>query len=195
MEGEFLPFLSFFTKKFRRQTSKMVVDFFQKIVYNKVTRLRKKGVKKMTIYFDMDGTIANLYGVENWLEKLRAEDVSPYVEAEPLVDMRELSRLLNDLQLSGVNLGIISWLSKDATKEYDKMVRRAKREWLMENLPTVEWDEIHLVKYGTPKHSCCRENFGILFDDNDAVREKWEKRGTAFDVENILEILEIFSLI
>lgn len=149
----------------------------------------------MTIYFDMDGTIANLYGVENWLEKLRAEDVSPYVEAEPLVDMHELSRLLNDLQLSGVNLGIISWLSKDATKEYDKMVRRAKREWLMENLPTVEWDEIHLVKYGTPKHSCCRENFGILFDDNDAVREKWEKRGTAFDVENILEILEIFSLI
>lgn len=149
----------------------------------------------MTIYFDMDGTIANLYGVENWLEKLRAEDVSPYVEAEPLVDMRELSRLLNDLQLSGVNLGIISWLSKDATKEYDKMVRRAKREWLMENLPAVEWDEIHLVKYGTPKHSCCRENFGILFDDNDAVREKWEKRGTAFDVENILEILEIFSLI
>ena len=173
----------------------MIIDFFQKIIYNKVTRLREKGVKKMTIYFDMDGTIANLYGVENWLEKLRAEDVSPYVEAEPLVDMRELSRLLNDLQLSGVNLGIISWLSKDATKEYDKMVRRAKREWLMENLPAVEWDEIHLVKYGTPKHSCCRENFGILFDDNDAVREKWEKRGTAFDVENILEILEIFSLI
>ena len=116
----------------------MVVDFFQKIIYNKVTRLREKGVKKMTIYFDMDGTIANLYGVENWLEKLRAEDVSPYVEAEPLVDMRELSRLLNVLQLSGVNLGIISWLSKDATKEYDKMVRRAKREWLMENLPGVE---------------------------------------------------------
>lgn len=173
----------------------MIVDFFQKIVYNKVTRLREKGVKKMTIYFDMDGTIANLYGVENWLEKLRAEDVSPYVEAEPLVNMRELSRLLNDLQLNGVNLGIISWLSKDATKEYDKMVRRAKREWLMENLPAVEWDEIHLVKYGTPKHSCCRENFGILFDDNNAVREKWEKRGTAFDVENILEILEIFSLI
>ena len=195
MEGEFLPFLSFFTKKIRRSTSKMVVDFFQKIVYNKVTRLREKGVKKMTIYFDMDGTIANLYGVENWLEKLRAEDVSPYVEAEPLVDMCELSRLLNVLQLSGVNLGIISWLSKDATKEYDKMVRRAKREWLMENLPAVEWDEIHLVKYGTPKHSCCRENFGILFDDNDAVREKWEKRGMAFDVENILEILEIFSLI
>ena len=126
----------------------MIIDFFQKIIYNKVTRLREKGVKKMTIYFDMDGTIANLYGVENWLEKLRAEDVSPYVEAEPLVDMRELSRLLNDLQLSGVNLGIISWLSKDATKEYDKMVRRAKREWLMENLPAVEWDEIHLVKYG-----------------------------------------------
>ena len=29
----------------------------------------------MRICFDMDGTIANLYGVENWLEYLIAEDV------------------------------------------------------------------------------------------------------------------------
>ena len=35
-----------------------------------------------TIWFDMDGTIANLYGVENWLPKLRAHDASPYADAE-----------------------------------------------------------------------------------------------------------------
>ena len=33
------------------------------------------------IWFDMDGTLADLYGVENWLEKLRASDPSPYAEA------------------------------------------------------------------------------------------------------------------
>ena len=36
----------------------------------------------MTIYFDMDGTIANLYAVENWLPKLRNKDESPYAEAK-----------------------------------------------------------------------------------------------------------------
>ena len=32
----------------------------------------------MTFYVDMDGTIANLYGVENWLEYLINEDAFPY---------------------------------------------------------------------------------------------------------------------
>ena len=31
----------------------------------------------MTIYFDMDGTIANLYGVESWLDFLQKEDAYP----------------------------------------------------------------------------------------------------------------------
>ena len=30
-----------------------------------------------TLVFDMDGTIADLYGVEGWLEMLRAEDETP----------------------------------------------------------------------------------------------------------------------
>ena len=36
------------------------------------------------VYFDMDGTIANLYNVEGWESKLRAEDASPYADASPL---------------------------------------------------------------------------------------------------------------
>ena len=52
----------------------------------------------MTIYFDMDGTIANLYGVNNWLPKLRVEDASPYKEAMPLIDMENLQLLLAILQ-------------------------------------------------------------------------------------------------
>ena len=143
----------------------------------------------MTIYFDMDGTIANLYGVENWLEKLRAFDASPYAEAEPLLDMRELSELLNDLQLMGFSIGIISWLSKESTREYDKMVRKAKRAWLAEYLPCVDWDEIHLVKYGTPKHGCCHDKAGILFDDNADIRARWARNGQAFDESEILRIL------
>ena len=32
---------------------------------------------KGTIYFDMDGTLANFYGVENWLDYLENEDTTP----------------------------------------------------------------------------------------------------------------------
>ena len=80
----------------------------------------------MTIYFDMDGTIANLYGVDNWLPKLRNEDATPYTDAAPMVDTAKLQLLLAILQNRGYKIGIISWLAKNSSKYYDKMVRKAK---------------------------------------------------------------------
>jgi hypothetical protein len=38
-------------------------------------------------------------------------------------------------------------------------------------------DEVHMVKYGTPKHRVAKIRHGILIDDNSAVREAWEKYG------------------
>ena len=150
----------------------------------------KKGIlEKMRIYFDMDGTLADLYGVENWLEKLRAEDSSPYEEAEPMCDLRLLARLLNKAQKNGNEIGIISWLSKEATAEYDEAVRISKKRWLANHLPSVVWDEIHIIKYGTPKHFNCQDNSGILFDDNEDVRKLWNKRGMSFSEKDIIEVL------
>ena len=40
------------------------------------------------IWFDMDGTIADLYGVENWLDYLLNGDAFPYKAAAPLVFRR-----------------------------------------------------------------------------------------------------------
>ena len=71
------------------------------------------------IYFDMDGTIANLYGVNNWLDMLRAYDSTPYEIAKPLVNMNSLARLLNNLQAKGYKIGIVSWLSKIPNSDYD----------------------------------------------------------------------------
>ena len=45
---------------------------------------------KKAIFWDMDGTIADLYNVPNWLDKLRAEDTSPYREAEPLFSLYDI---------------------------------------------------------------------------------------------------------
>lgn len=131
-----------------------------------------------TIYFDMDGTIANLYKVENWLPKLINNDPTPYEEAEPMVNMKDLSGLLKDLQHMGIRIGIVSWLAKNSTKEYDKAVRTAKRKWLKQNIDII-FDEIHIVKYGTRKDYIVRDKNGILFDDELNNRNNW--RGLAID--------------
>ena len=143
---------------------------------------------KNAIYFDMDGTIANLYGVENWLDYLIASDPTPYAIAKPLVNMNRLARLLNRLQAEGYHIGIVSWLSKNSTEAYDNAVTLAKAHWLDRHLHSVHWDEIKIVPYGTPKQNVVEVVGGILFDDESKNRENWT--GTAYDVENILEILK-----
>ena len=126
------------------------------------------------IYLDMDGTIADLYGVENWLEDLIAGNERPYREAERLVEEEELAELVAD----GYELAIVSWLAKNSNKEYDKKVRNAKREWLKANYPNIKFTEIHIVKYGTPKSRVVNER-GILIDDEIPNRREW--KGVAVD--------------
>ena len=126
------------------------------------------------IYLDMDGTIADLYGVENWLEDLIAGNERPYREAERLVEEEELAELVAD----GYELAIVSWLAKNSNKEYDRKVRNAKREWLKANYPNIKFTEIHIVKYGTPKSRVVNEK-GLLVDDEIPNRREW--KGIAVD--------------
>ena len=142
----------------------------------------------ITINFDMDGTIADLYGVENWLDYLIAGDAFPYETAEPLLRLSGLARRLNNLQKNGYNLAIISWLSKSGTDEYNAEVEAVKRAWLKKHLPSVKWDAIHIVPYGTPKQNFCGNPLDILFDDEAKNRENWT--GRAYDVDDILATLE-----
>lgn len=146
--------------------------------------------------FDMDGTIADFYGVENWLSMLRAFDPTPYKVAKPMMNFSALARQLNAAQRKGAKLVIISWCSKTSTPEFDMMVELAKREWLAEHLPSVEWDEINVVPYGTNKANVCGadcEDF-FLFDDEERNRNEWEELdGLAFNPSDIPEILKRFN--
>ena len=142
---------------------------------------------KMTINFDMDGTIADLYGVENWLGYLIAENTLPYEIAKPLVNLAKLAEMLNAMKKNGYEIAVISWLSKNGTTEYNKAVTEAKMAWLRKNLPTVEWNAIHIVPYGTAKENFCKTSCDVLFDDEEHNRNTWT--GKAYGVENILEIL------
>ena len=119
----------------------------------------------ITINFDMDGTIADLYANPNWLPMLRAFDPTPYETAKPLLRLNTLARKLNELQKAGYELAIISWLSKESNAEYDELVTATKMAWLAKHLPSVHWDRITIVPYGTPKQNFCNNPLDILFDD------------------------------
>jgi len=141
-----------------------------------------------TIWFDMDGTLNKFYDVPNWLPKLRSYDPSPYAEAEVMHNMSLLARYLNKLQKMGYRIGIISWLAKDSTAEYDKAVTLIKQEWLHAHLGSVTFDSVHITSYGVPKQSFMVEADDILFDDNESIRNGWT--GRAYEPSEIIRVLK-----
>ena len=140
------------------------------------------------IYFDMDGTIANLYGVDNWLDMLINNDETPYKMAKPMVKMNVFARYLNKLQRHGYTVGIVSWLSKGGNAEYNERVTETKIKWLRTHLRSVKWNEIKIVEYGTPKETVVNYPKGILFDDEKQNRNNWI--GKAYNEKNILDKLK-----
>ena len=143
-----------------------------------------------TIWLDMDGTIADLYGVENWLPMLENRNETPYRIAKPLVRMATLARLLNNRQRKGYEIAIISALAKGSTVEYDERVKNAKMEWLAKHLPSVKFNEIKFVPYTYKKNDANRGN-DILFDDEARHLNAWT--GTAVNAKNLLETLKTLA--
>ena len=127
-----------------------------------------------TLNWDMDGTIADLYGVDGWMKMLDACDSTPYKIAEALVDMYELWCVLEMFHAAGWTINIISWNSRSGDATYHKEVRKAKVDWLEDMGILSCFDHIHVVKYGKPKNYIAK---GILVDDNKEVRQRWENAG------------------
>ena len=151
----------------------------------------KIAINPNEICFDMDGTIADLYAVENWLPKLRAEDASPYLDAQPMWDMEILADILRQLQKQGVTITVITWLAKDSTAEYKKAVREAKLAWLKKyDFP---FDHFHGVQYGATKADSVRRytDNAWLIDDNAKVRQGWHL-GEAID-PTACDIIKLFE--
>lgn len=145
----------------------------------------------MIIYLDLDGTVIDFYGVPNWLECLEAQDSTPYRVAKPLVNLSTLARYLNRLQARGYHIGIISWLSKSGTDKFNAEVAAIKRDWLAKHLPSVQWDEIHIVPYGVPKSNCATCSNAILFDDEQRNLNEWtaNTHNMAYNADLLMEIL------
>lgn len=144
----------------------------------------------MKIWFDMDGTIADLYGVENWLEMLIAHNETPYAIAKPIVNLSVLARLMNKVQRKGFEICIVSALAKDSTAEYDERVRNAKIKWLTNHLKSVHFDEIRFVPYWYTKNDV-NTGADVLFDDEERHLEKWT--GTAVHASKMIETLKTIA--
>lgn len=142
---------------------------------------------KKTIFLDMDGTFADLYGVQDWLPMLINSDPTPYAIAKPLVSFSHLAKLLNGLQRKGYNIGIISWLSKNGSEEYNELVAETKKAYLRKHLPSVAFDEIIIVPYGTEKNNF-NNDYDFLFDDEEQNLRNWQ--GESYHASQLIEVLQ-----
>lgn len=127
----------------------------------------------MKILFDLDGTLANLYGRKNWLEKLRKEEPI-YEELEPLVDMQELNHIAEKLMNVGVEFCVVTWLSMQASETYELITSMEKFRWCKRYIPFIS--EFECQPYGTPKQTNYRNTKCILIDDNAEVRAEFETK-------------------
>lgn len=128
------------------------------------------------IYFDMDGTLADIFNYPDWLRLLHAEDVRPYRDCKPIVNPGELVPILEQLRNLGVHVGVISWLAKGSSISYAKATRAAKMEWLQNHIQ-FEFDSIKICRYGAPKHNYAM-NDSILVDDSPFCLNAWDKGRT-----------------
>jgi hypothetical protein len=142
------------------------------------------------LYWDMDGTIYDFYNTEGYVEMLENEELTPYTCGGTLCDMQALNDLMKKFIKQGFTIGVISWTARNGSKEYNSRVRKVKREWIKKNLPCAT--EIHVVKYGTPKHKVAKIKDAILIDDDARVRAQWEKTNnpTIDATKDILKELE-----
>lgn len=151
-------------------------------------------MKIKMLCFDMDGTIADFYGVKGWLEMGNNADTTPYEIAKPLWDMIKLTALLQKARKQGIEIRIITWLWAGGSAEFNERTRKAKKEWLAKyNFP---FDNFHGVKYGATKADSIRKYLAegetaIIFDDSEKVRRGWNM-GEAVNpqTENIIEYLQ-----
>lgn len=126
-----------------------------------------------TIYFDMDGTVYNLYGLNEWLEKIQEEKKNVFSADLPLFAPSIFYDTVTKLLHLGVKFGVITWLPMGATPEYEEICRREKNEWCKKYLPFIS--SFVAQTYGTPKQQAITKHAKteILIDDNKEVCEIW----------------------
>ena len=135
-------------------------------------------MKSTKIFFDLDGTLFDLYSKKNWLERLQNEDATVFDGDGmtrgfmPDID-HTFFEVINDLLDKGVQFEVITWLPMNASPEYEFACELRKRLWVKENLPFIS--KVTCLSYGMPKQNAIsqRASTMILIDDNAEICEMW----------------------
>ncbi len=120
-----------------------------------------------TIYFDMDGTLADFYHVHDWLTRIRCGDASPYEEAKPFNEYINMARFYKSI---GYKVVIITCLPWYCSHDFGISVARAKRRWVYKHMPFI--DGMLVVPHTHHKEAYAIEE-GVLVDDDSRTLENW----------------------
>lgn len=155
-------------------------------------------MKSTTIYFDLDGTLFDLYGQEDWLKRLRAEDATVFEgNFLPTINRNDLFTVIYKLRLKGVKFGVITWLPMQATPEFEEEAAEVKKKWVYENLPFIQ--DVVCISYGIPKQNAIvkKSKNMFLIDDNKEVCEIWDngKDRKAYQVKENNSAVDILNMI
>lgn len=127
-----------------------------------------------TWYFDLDGTLADLYHAERWLEKLENEEAELFSNLETMIDEEKFKEWATERLLNGDRIEVITWLPRGASEEYEKICAKEKEKWVKQHFPFIT--EINCLSYGIPKQYAIkkRTSLMVLVDDNEEVLQMWE---------------------
>lgn len=124
---------------------------------------------KKECYFDLDGTIYDLYGMKDWLERIENEKPNVFTDGNFIVNYNEFMEYVRQLEKQGYTFNVISWLPYDVTYNYKKKCEQEKRNWIKKFLPFVK--NVEIQSYGILKHTHVES--GILIDDNEKICKHW----------------------
>lgn len=133
------------------------------------SNLIKEVTMNKIVYFDMDGTIANLYGVNNCFKRLDNLDASVYSEAKPI---DKYINMLKEFKNMGYKVIILSCLGMISEPTFDKQTCINKDKWLDKYVGKEYIDE--RIYIPNTKHKEQYVNtLGILVDDDERVLNNW----------------------
>ena len=112
-----------------------------------------------SIWFDMDGTIAELYKVEGWLTSLREKDWAVYDRCIPRHNYQRINNAIEALIENGWQVGVITWASNgiDWGKELDA-IAEIKFNWLCKFFPALANGKFACIPYGYSKADFLEED-------------------------------------
>lgn len=134
-------------------------------------------VKNVTISFDLDGTLYDLYNVPDWLKKLESEQVIVFYEGDYLVDPEKFRYFVQTLEKQGIEFSVISKLPNSKNVRFLKESKKAKTGFVDKlfqdpNIPK------HFIGFTSDKSKLFPlKPTDFLIDDDIDNRIAWEKAG------------------